>query len=136
MTNQQLYSPEKLTEIFAKQHNWQDRYRQLILLSKQLDDLPAEAKIAANQVYGCENRVWLIYKKTPNNQIFFQGDSEGRIVKGLLAILLILANGKTADEIMEIDFENELKALNIIDELSETRLLGLTKLIEAIKKAA
>ncbi|MWP62578.1 cysteine desulfurase sulfur acceptor subunit CsdE [Gilliamella sp. Pas-s25] len=131
-----MLSLQNLTELFAKQHTWQDRYRQLIMLAKQLPDFPEQQKIAQNQVNGCENQVWLTYQKQADNTYIFSGDSEGRIVKGLLAILIMIANNKTAQEITAIDFSSLLSQLKISDELSQSRLQGLAKLIERIKSVA
>lgn len=128
-----MLSQQTLFELFSKQHNWQDRYRQLIALAKQLPDFPDIKKIESNQIYGCENRVWLTNEKQLDNTFTFQGDSEGRIVKGLLAILIIIANHKTAEQIKAIDFLAILKQLKITDELSQSRLQGIEKIIERIK---
>ncbi|MFQ0972529.1 SufE family protein [Gilliamella sp. CG35] len=128
-----MLSQQTLTELLLKQQNWQDRYRQIIALSKQLPDFPADLKTDSNQVNGCENRVWLTFQKQTDDTFIFQGDSEGRIVKGLLAILLIIANHKTAKQIQAIDFQFELSKLKITDELSQSRLKGLDKLIERIQ---
>ena len=130
-----MLSQQTLFELFSKQHNWQDRYRQLIALAKQLPDFPDLKKIESNQIYGCENRVWLTNEKQLDNTFTFQGDSEGRIVKGLLAILIIIANHKTAEQIQSIDFLAILKQLKITDELSQSRLQGIEKIIERIKLA-
>lgn len=130
-----MLSQQTLFELFSKQHNWQDRYRQLIALAKQLPDFPDLKKIESNQIYGCENRVWLTNEKQLDNTFTFQGDSEGRIVKGLLAILIIIANHKTAEQIKAIDFLAILKQLKITDELSQSRLQGIEKIIERIKLA-
>ncbi|OTQ80794.1 cysteine desulfurase sulfur acceptor subunit CsdE [Gilliamella apis] len=130
-----MLSQQTLFELFSKQHNWQDRYRQLIALAKQLPDFPDIKKIESNQIYGCENRVWLTNEKQLDNTFTFQGDSEGRIVKGLLAILIIIANHKTAEQIQTIDFLAILKQLKITDELSQSRLQGIEKIIEHIKLA-
>ena len=128
-----MLSQQDLTKLFLQQHNWQDRYRQLIVLAKQLPPMPEDLKTDENQVNGCENRVWLTCQKQNDNTFIFQGDSEGRIVKGLLAILIIIANHKTAKEIAAIDFQSLLNQLKITDELSQSRLQGLTKLIEYIQ---
>ena len=128
-----MLSQQTLFELFSKQQNWQDRYRQLIALAKQLPDFPDLKKIESNQIYGCENRVWLTNEKQLDNTFNFQGDSEGRIVKGLLAILIIIANHKTAEQIKAIDFLAILKQLKITDELSQSRLQGIEKMIERIK---
>lgn len=128
-----MLSQQTLFELFSKQQNWQDRYRQLIALAKQLPDFPDLKKIESNQIYGCENRVWLTNEKQLDNTFTFQGDSEGRIVKGLLAILIIIANHKKAEQIQAIDFLAILKQLKITDELSQSRLQGIEKMIERIK---
>ena len=130
-----MLSQQTLFELFSKQHNWQDRYRQLIALAKQLPNFPDIKKIESNQIYGCENRVWLTNEKQLDNTFTFQGDSEGRIVKGLLAILIIIANHKTAEQIKAIDFLAILKQLKITDELSLSRQQGIEKIIERIKLA-
>lgn len=122
-----------LFKLFSKQHNWQDRYRQLIALSKQLPAFPDDQKTEANQIDGCENRVWLTVKKQPDDSFIFQGDSEGRIVKGLLAVLIMIANNKNAEQIKALDFHAILNQLKIIDELSQSRQQGLDKIIERIK---
>lgn len=122
-----------LFDLFSKQHNWQDRYRQLIALSKQLPAFPDDQKTEANQIDGCENRVWLTVKKQPDDSFIFQGDSEGRIVKGLLAVLIMIANNKNAEQIKALDFHAILNQLKIIDELSQSRQQGLDKMVERIK---
>ncbi|MCX8602168.1 MULTISPECIES: cysteine desulfurase sulfur acceptor subunit CsdE [unclassified Gilliamella] len=128
-----MVSQQSLTELFSQQHNWQDRYRQLILLAKQLPDFPPDQKTEGNQVNGCENRVWLTYQKQADGTFIFQGDSEGRIVKGLLAILILIANNKNATQIHAIDFPALFKELKIAQELSQSRQQGLAKLIERIE---
>ncbi|OCG00449.1 cysteine desulfurase sulfur acceptor subunit CsdE [Gilliamella sp. wkB112] len=128
-----MLTEQNLLELFSQQHNWQERYRQLILLSKQLPQFPDDQKIDENQIYGCENRVWLSYQKQADNTYIFKGDSEGRIIKGLLAILIIIANNKTAQQIHAINFQSILSQLQITNELSQSRLQGLTKIIERIQ---
>lgn len=128
-----MLTEQTLLELFSRQHNWQDRYRQLITLSKQLPNFPESQKTDENQVNGCENRVWLNYQKQADNTFTFHGDSEGRIIKGLLAVLIIIANNKTAEQIHSIDFPFILNQLKITEELSQSRLQGLAKLIERIQ---
>lgn len=71
----------------------EDKYRQLILLGKQLPALSDELKLQAKEIAGCENRVWLGFSVSGEKLHFF-GDSEGRIVRGLLAVLLTAIEGK------------------------------------------
>lgn len=86
---------ETLRAIFLPLTQWEDKYRQLILLGKQLPALPDECKAQAKEIAGCENRVWLGFTQSDNGTMHFFGDSEGRIVRGLLAVLLTAVEGKT-----------------------------------------
>lgn len=90
---------ETLRNTFAPLTQWEDKYRQLIMLGKQLPALPDELKAQAKEIAGCENRVWLGYTVAENGKMHFFGDSEGRIVRGLLAVLLTAVEGKTAAEL-------------------------------------
>lgn len=90
---------ETLRNTFAPLTQWEDKYRQLIMLGKQLPALPEELKAQAKEIAGCENRVWLGYTVAENGKMHFFGDSEGRIVRGLLAVLLTAVEGKTAAEL-------------------------------------
>lgn len=129
-----LLSIEQLFTLFSSLNTWQDRYRQIIQLAKTMPTYPEHARITENQIQGCENSVWLTFDKNPQDQFYFYGDSEGRIVKGLMAIILILANGKSASEIAETDFLVVLKDLKIINELSESRQSGVKNIIDKIKE--
>jgi len=131
----ELNSAELLV-IFEPLSNWQDRYRQIIQLAKTLQAFPEQQRIIDNQIEGCENKVWLTCQKDSKQILTFSGDSEGRIVKGLLAILIILANNKTAEQIAQTDFLTIFKTLNIIDALSQSKQLGVNNIINRIKLLA
>ncbi|WP_392566474.1 SufE family protein [Utexia brackfieldae] len=128
MPNLNMTLPE-LFDLFAQQQNWQARYRQLIHLAKLLPAFPQADKIARYHIAGCENNVWLKTERVADHTFQFSGDSDSRIVKGLLAILITLAQGKTAAEIVNMPFKQQFQQLKISEGLSESRLLGLDKLI-------
>lgn len=128
-------SEDQLFAHFAQQHTWQDRYRELIKLSKLLPPISIEDKTVHYQIDGCENNVWLKVTRYDDGRFHFSADSDGRIVKGLLAILLILVEGKTADQIITIPFNDIFHHLKIDAELSQSRLIGLNKLIEYLLQA-
>lgn len=86
---------ETLRALFIPLSQWEDKYRQLILLGKQLPALPDELKTQAKEIAGCENRVWLGHTLSEKGTLHFFGDSEGRIVRGLLAVLLTAVEGKS-----------------------------------------
>lgn len=88
-----VITEETLKQTFVPLTQWEDKYRQLILLGKQLPTLSDELKSQAKEIAGCENRVWLGFSVSGEKLHFF-GDSEGRIVRGLLAVLLTAIEGK------------------------------------------
>lgn len=120
-------SSDELIVLLSSQPQWQDRYRQLIKLTAQLPMLTERQE--QYQVSGCESPVWLKIEKQPDHTFLITGDSDGRIIKGLLCVIIILAQGKTADEILALDFTGYLKKMKLMDELSQSRLLGLKKII-------
>ena len=121
-----------LTEKFASFRQWEDRYRQLILLAKSLPPLEASLKVPENELSGCENRVWLGAEKSENGTLHFYGDSEGRIVKGLLAVLLTAVEGITPDEIVSRDPLALFDVLGLREQLSTSRSSGLNALAEGV----
>lgn len=92
-----------LRQTFTPLSQWEDKYRQLILLGKQLPALPDDLKARAKEIAGCENRVWLGHVVDAEGKLHFFGDSEGRIVRGMLAVLLTAIEGKSAAELLAQD---------------------------------
>lgn len=125
-----------LTEKFAAFRQWEDRYRQLILLAKSLPPLDESLKVPGIELSGCENRVWLGAEKAENGTMHFYGDSEGRIVKGLLAVLLTAIEGKTPDEILNRDPLALFDVLGLREQLSTSRASGLNALADGVLRLA
>src|SRR5262245_19113179 len=93
---------------FALLDDWEDRYRYVIELGRGLPPLPEVLRTEANKVRGCANQVWLASAAQPPRPgatpvLTFQGDSDAHIVRGLIAILFAVYEGKTADEILQAD---------------------------------
>ncbi|QBG03610.1 cysteine desulfurase sulfur acceptor subunit CsdE [Klebsiella pneumoniae] len=125
-----------LRQIFAPLNQWEDKYRQLILLGKKLPTLTDERKAQAHEIAGCENRVWLGYEEDAEGRLHFFGDSEGRIVRGLLAVLLTAVEGKTRAGIPAQDPLALFDELGLRGQLSASRSQGLSALSEAVLAAA
>ena len=126
---------ETLRNTFIPLTQWEDKYRQLILLGKQLPALSEELKAQAKEIAGCENRVWLGFSVSGEKLHFF-GDSEGRIVRGLLAVLLTAVEGKSAAELQARSPLALFDELGLRTQLSASRSQGLTALSEAVLDAA
>lgn len=129
-------TPESLRQLFIPLKQWEEKYRQIILLGKQLPALSDELKAQAREIPGCENRVWLGYSITPSGTMHFFGDSEGRIVRGLLAVLLTAVEGRSAADLATADPLALFDELGLRGQLSASRTQGLNALSEAITAAA
>lgn len=127
---------QEIVEQFSTQKAWEDKYRSLILLARQLPTLTEDEKLHTQEVKGCENRVWVGAILNDDQTFHFYGDSEGRVVKGLFAILLAAIEQKNRQEILAIDFNEMLNKTGISGQLSESRQNGIAALIEAIQNIA
>lgn len=114
---------------------WEERYKYIIDLGKELPSMDPALKVEENIVRGCQSQVWLV-PEPKNQQLFFQVDSDAHIVKGLLAVVLAAFNGKTAEEILHFDVERYFDQLDLVRHLSPTRGNGLRAMVQRIKDTA
>ncbi|EOV9218742.1 TPA: cysteine desulfurase sulfur acceptor subunit CsdE [Proteus mirabilis] len=118
-----------LFQDFQKSKSWEDKYRQLIQLSRKLPALPDELKTTEKEIKGCENRVWLGVELNNDGKYHIYGDSDGRIVKGLLAVILTTVENKTAQEIANIDILAIFEQLGLANQISQSRTDGVNAII-------
>jgi cysteine desulfuration protein SufE len=117
--------------LIEQANNWQDKYRKIMLLGKLIPPLAAEFKHQDAQVKGCESQAWLYHYRL-NEQHFYIADSDARIVKGLMGLLLVACQGKTAEQIQQFDVNQYFAHLGLSGQLSPSRTNGLTALAQAI----
>lgn len=131
-------SIDDLVDDFAFLDDWEDRYRYVIELGRKLPPFPEAARTDANKVKGCTSQVWLVNEVEPGPPatVSFQGDSDGQIVCGLIAILLRLYSGKTAQEILDIDAKGIFEKLGLGEHLSPQRSNGFFAMVERIRTDA
>lgn len=130
---------EDLAENFSLFDDWEDRYRYIIDLGRKMEPLPEEAKVPANKVEGCMSQVWLVHgveDGADGRRLVFRADSDAHIVKGLLAVLLILFSGHSAEEILAIDADAELARLELDQHISPNRRNGVASVVRTIKATA
>lgn len=132
----ELITVASLKEKFAACPGWEERYRQLIQLGKQLPPLPDALKSADIELSGCENRVWLGHQRLPDGSLHFYGDSEGRIVRGLLAVLLTAVERQSPETLQQQDPLQLFDELGLRAQLSASRSSGLDALARAVRAAA
>ncbi|MFD2237025.1 SufE family protein [Aureimonas populi] len=129
---------EDIESDFEFLDDWEDRYRYLIELGRELPALPPEAMTEESKVRGCASQVWLVSRadgETPPH-ITFAGQSDAHIVRGLVAIALALFSGRTAPQIVETDAEAVFARLGLQDHLSPQRSNGLRSMVARIKEEA
>lgn len=127
----------ELKSRFMQHSSWQDKYRELMLTGKTLPALPEALKTDDTKVSGCESNVWL-YKAfaADETHLVFCADSDTKIVKGLLVLLLTMVNGLTPEAIIELDLVAEFESLGLLSHLSESRGNGIRAIASEIKHFA
>lgn len=123
---------EELIENFELLDDWEDKYRYLIDLGNKLEALPEEYKTDSWKVMGCQSQVWLV-PSLSDGQIYFIGDSDAIIVKGLIAVVLTIFNNQPLDKIKEIEVSDIFAKIGLEEHLSPSRRNGLAAMVEKIK---
>ena len=123
---------EEVKETFEFMDEWEDRYRFIIDLGRKLPDFVEADQTEENRVHGCTSKVWLVYDRD-GDKVTFKGDSDAHIVKGLVALILMIYSGKTPEEILSTDASGILNDLGLSQHLSPMRTNGLFSMVERIK---
>ena len=126
-----MVTSEEIVETLGFFDSWEDRYRYMIDLGKELSSMDQQSRTEEKLVPGCQSQVWIDYK-IEDNKFIFEVDSDALIVKGLLAIIMAAYNGKSATEILSFDIENYFEQLDLIKHLSPTRGNGLRAMVDKI----
>jgi cysteine desulfuration protein SufE len=130
---------ETIRADFALLDEWEDRYRYLIELGRALPPFPEALRTDANKVRGCVSQVWLAsaIKRTDAGAVLdLQGDSDAHIVRGLVAVLLTLVQGKTPDEVLRADAKAVFAELGLAEHLTPQRSNGFFSMVERIRADA
>ncbi|WP_041524751.1 SufE family protein [Gilvimarinus agarilyticus] len=114
---------------------WEERYKYIIDLGKELPELDEAYKTESFLVRGCQSQVWLVSEQR-DDRLFFAADSDAFIVKGLLAVVLAAYNGKTPADIQAFDIDGYFAELNLLNHLSATRGNGLKSMVQRIQQIA
>jgi cysteine desulfuration protein SufE len=118
--------------------DWDDRYRLIIALGQALPPMDPALKTDATRVRGCASQVWL-HPSVAGGLLHFAADSDAAIVKGLVALVLMLADGRRPSDIDAATIKARLDGLGLSKHLSSNRTQGLASMIgriEALAKAA
>jgi len=136
MTDTMDQALEELAAEFDLLDDWEERYRHVIDLGRALAPLSDAERSEANKVRGCASQVWLVTERDPAGRLRFRGDSDAHIVRGLIALLLRLYDGRPAAEVLAFDAKGALERLGLSGALSAQRSNGLFSMVERIRRDA
>ncbi len=115
--------------------SWEERYKYIIDLGKELPQMPDSKKDEEHLVRGCQSQVW-IDAYLENDSIWLDVDSDAFIVKGLLGVVLAAYNGKSPSDILAFDVEAYFESIGLLKHLSPTRGNGLKAMVNKIQTIA
>lgn len=122
---------QEIIEEFSVYEDWMDKYGYLIELGNELEALDPASKIDQNIINGCQSRVWLA-TEFKEGKIYFKGESDAVIVKGLVALLLRVVSGRTPGDLLENEL-HFIDDLGLKQHLSPTRSNGLLAMVKQIR---
>ncbi|MBO0345231.1 SufE family protein [Roseibium limicola] len=134
------HSLDDILESFEFLDDWEDRYKYLIDLGRELPPLSDDEKTEVNKVRGCVSQVWLVSDVSEGSDnvpvLTYRGDSDALIVQGLVAIVLATYSGKSAREILETDIEAIFAKIGLQEHLTPQRSNGLKSMVGRIRTDA
>lgn len=130
---------EDIAETFDLLEDWEERYRYVIELGRSMDPLEQALRGPETKVEGCASQVWIVPEiegQGPGALFSFRGDSDAMIVRGLIAVLRALYNGRTLADVAGLDAPAALARLGLDQHLSSQRSNGLRAMVGRIRALA
>ena len=128
-------TPEEILDTLGFFDDWEERYKYIIDLGKQLPAIDDSKKTEEFLLRGCQSQVW-IDSHIIDGKLFFEVDSDAHIVRGLLAVVLSAYNNKTPAEVLAFDIDGFFAQVDLVKHLSPTRGNGLTAMVKKIQLTA
>ena len=129
---------EELRDDFAFLEDWEERFRYIVEMGRELEPMDDAAKTEEHRVLGCQSRVWITDELRPGDPptLHFVGDSDAQLVRGLIAIVLDVYNDQTPDFILGYDVRELFVELDLAHHLTPSRANGLNSMVEYIRTRA
>lgn len=131
-----LPDKEKLLRNFGRCTNWEEKYLYIIELGQRLSPLDESAHTPENIIQGCQSLVWIVMHLNDDGVIVLSGDSDAAIVKGLIAVVFILYQQMTPQDIVAFDVRPWFEKMSLTQHLTPSRSQGLEAMIRAIRTKA
>ena len=122
---------DEIIDSFSLFSEWLDRYQYLIDLGRKLPALDDAEKTDDKLLAGCQSQVWLLLEGDAG-QVTIRANSDAAIVSGLIALLIQVYSGCTAQQIVDTE-PYFIQEIGLSDHLSPTRANGLHAMLGAIK---
>ncbi|WP_085297038.1 SufS family cysteine desulfurase [Cognaticolwellia mytili] len=123
---------EDVLALFAKAKSWDSKHREIMLLGKKKSTLAAERKNEQSLISGCESKAWLSYQKQASGTYLFSGDSDAKVIRGLLTIVLAAVNNKNREQISVFNMQAYFDEIGLLQHLSPSRGNGLRAIVDKI----
>jgi cysteine desulfuration protein SufE len=128
---------ERLMDAFDLLTDWQERYDYISELGQKLPPMPDAEHTEENRVHGCISKVWITGRVGGDPATMeYRADGEGPIIRGLVALLFMLFQGKTPEEVLGLDAEGVIEKLGLDENLSPNRHIGMYAMVERFKLLA
>ena len=139
---------QEILETFASVDSWEDRYQFIIDLGRAIPPIDDKLKIEQNKIHGCQSQVWMVGYLSATQPATVQpaivqpatvqlvADSDAHIVRGLIALVLAVYQGKTPQEILDYDIEDFFDQIQLRQHLSSGRGNGLREMVKRVKSLA
>lgn len=134
-TKYQAY--ERIRKQFLECKSWDAKHRVVMLLGKEFPRLSTDKLTIDNKIQGCESSAWLAFERVGDeSRLLFSADSNARVIRGLLHIILAIYNNKTAQEILAIDIDSCFEELGLMEHLSPSRGNGIQAIVAKVMAIA
>jgi len=124
---------EQLIKNFDRCIDWEDKYLYIISLGEKHALLPTEEQTKQHAIYGCQSNVWIKVEQI-DDQVVLTGSSDAALVKGLVALVILLLKDLTPQQILETDIKALFTRLGLQQQLTPARNQGLESMVQSIYK--
>lgn len=128
-------SPDEIVDDLSFFDDWEERYKYIIDLGRELPPMDQQLHTPERLVKGCQSNVWIDVGEE-NGRLHFLVDSDAHIVRGLLAVIMAAYQDRSPREILEFDVDSYFRQLDLERHLSPTRGNGLRAMVSKIRSIA
>lgn len=134
-----LPSIADIVENFELIEDWEQRYGYIIELGREMAPLPEAQHTEENRVHGCESQVWLdvaLDQSAPEPRLALRGDSDSSIVRGFVALMVALYDGKSPRDAAATDGLDIFRQLDFGSHVTSKRSNGVRAMVARIQHDA